>query len=86
MAVYRSGREKFQGSHSKNWWTIQEFEEFSTLLARIEAYLNSRPISPQSENPSDFTTLTPCHFLTGGLILAPLDPTTTETSLSVVNR
>ena len=62
------------------------FEEFSTLLARIEACLNSRPISPQSENPSDLSALTPGHFLTGGPILAPLDPNTAETPLSVVNR
>ena len=62
------------------------FEEFSTLLARIEACLNSRPISPQSENPSDLSALTPGHFLTGGPILAPLDPSTKETPLSVVNQ
>ena len=47
------------------------FEEFATLLARIEACLNSRPISPRSENPSG-------HFLTVDPILAPLDPTTTR--------
>ena len=61
-------------------------EEFSTLLARIEACLNSHPISPQSDDPSDLSALTPGHFLTGGPVLAPLDPLTTETPISVVNR
>ena len=62
------------------------FEEFSTLLTRIEACLNSRSIAPQSQDPSDLSALTPGHFLTGGPILAPVDPLTTETPLSVVNR
>ena len=55
------------------------FEEFTTLLARIEACLNSRPISSQSQNASDLFALTPYHFLTGGPILYPVDPSTTET-------
>lgn len=53
------------------------FEDFSTVLARIEAVLNSRPISPISNNPSDFTALTPGHFLTGRALLArPQCPST----------
>ena len=47
------------------------FEEFSTLLAKIEACLNSRPLSPMSEVPADFTALTAGHFLIGGPLLAP---------------
>lgn len=38
------------------------FEEFSTLLARIEGVLNSRPISAMSEDPEDLTELTPAIF------------------------
>ena len=60
-------------------------EEFSALLARIEACLNSRPISSQSDDPSDLSALTPGHFLTGGPVLAPLDPLTTETPISVAD-
>ncbi|XP_065084788.1 uncharacterized protein LOC135706997 [Ochlerotatus camptorhynchus] len=39
------------------------FEELSTVLARIEAVLNSRPITPLSVDPEDFEPLTPGHFL-----------------------
>ncbi|XP_049306006.1 uncharacterized protein LOC125776623 [Bactrocera dorsalis] len=35
------------------------YEEFTTLLNRIEAVLNSRPLTVLSQDPSDFTALTP---------------------------
>lgn len=47
------------------------FEEFTTLLVRIEAVLNSRPLSPLTENPSEILPLTPGHFLRGAPITAP---------------
>uniref|UniRef100_A0A2S2R5S9 Integrase catalytic domain-containing protein n=1 Tax=Sipha flava TaxID=143950 RepID=A0A2S2R5S9_9HEMI len=45
-------------------------EELSTCLTRIEATLNSRPLSAMSNDPADFNALTPNHFLT-------LEPSTT---------
>lgn len=40
-------------------------EEFQTLVYRVEAILNSRPISPLSVDPNDLQPLTPGHFLIG---------------------
>lgn len=50
------------------------YEEFATVIIRIEAVLNSRPISPISDNANDFTALTPGHFLTGNALLARPQP------------
>jgi hypothetical protein len=41
------------------------FKEMNTLLIQIEAVLNSRSISPQSDDPNDISDLIPGHFLVG---------------------
>ncbi|XP_059221576.1 uncharacterized protein LOC131996143 [Stomoxys calcitrans] len=46
------------------------FEEFSTLLIRIEAVLNSRPLSPMTDDPHEILALTPGHFLRGAPLMA----------------
>ncbi|XP_050301507.1 uncharacterized protein LOC126739751 [Anthonomus grandis grandis] len=41
------------------------FYDFQTLLIRIEAVLNSRPLTPLTTDPDDLTCLSPSHFLIG---------------------
>lgn len=52
--------------------TVLTIEEFYTLIVQIEAVVNSRPISPLSNDPTDLNPLTPAHFLIGrSLVAAP---------------
>ncbi|XP_070531355.1 uncharacterized protein [Cardiocondyla obscurior] len=51
------------------------FEEMTTLVAGIEACLNSRPLAPLSDDPDDISALTPGHFLVGSAPLAVPEPT-----------
>ncbi|XP_055913226.1 uncharacterized protein LOC129946883 [Eupeodes corollae] len=41
------------------------FQELNTIIIQIESVLNSRPITPISDNPSDLYALTPGHFIIG---------------------
>lgn len=45
--------------------SLLTFEELYTIFTQIESCLNSRPISPMSNDPSDLSPLTPGHFLIG---------------------
>ncbi|GFX66181.1 integrase catalytic domain-containing protein [Trichonephila clavipes] len=65
---------------------LLNFEECSTLLIQIEACLNSRPLTELSPDPSDFTALTPAHFLVGGPIHQFPEPSQPSRSVALSER
>ncbi|XP_014487595.1 PREDICTED: uncharacterized protein LOC106751252 [Dinoponera quadriceps] len=62
------------------------YEEMVTLLAEVEAYMNSRPIAAMSDDPEDLSPLTPGHFLIGALLLSVPEPLLTEEPTSRLTR
>ncbi|XP_073831493.1 uncharacterized protein [Musca autumnalis] len=85
--LWEAGVKSFKAHFRKFAGTMKfTFEEFSTLLSRIEACLNSRPLSPISQDPTDLAALTPGHFLIGTPILVPVDPSVDISSISMLNR
>lgn len=61
-------------------------EEFITIITEIEGILNSRPISPLSDNPNDYLPLTPGHFLIGRPITSIPEPDLTESPTNRLNN
>lgn len=66
--------------------TLLTYEELSTLLTQIEAVLNSRPLSPLSEDPTDLGALTPSHFLIGEPLNSLPEPSLLQLSQSRLSR
>ncbi|XP_062558135.1 uncharacterized protein LOC134223013 [Armigeres subalbatus] len=61
-------------------------EDFSTLLTQVEACLNSRPLTPMSDDPNDLEPLTPAHFLIGSSLQALPDPALTSIPANRLNH
>ncbi|XP_071635052.1 uncharacterized protein [Temnothorax longispinosus] len=66
--------------------TLLTYEEFSTVLAQIEAILNSRPLCRMSDDPDDLSILTPGHFLIGNSIATVPEPSLSLAKTSHLNR
>lgn len=62
------------------------YEEFSTILAQIEAVLNSRPMYPLSTDPCDLLPLSPSLFLIGRPLTSPASPDLTTTASNRLSR
>lgn len=50
------------------------YEDMVTVLYQIEANMNSRPLTPLSDDPTELDVLTPGHFLIGEPLLSLPDP------------
>lgn len=65
---------------------ILTYDELNTVLAQVEALLNSRPLYALSSDPSEPTALTPAHFLnTKPLVFFPAREVT-ESRLHLISR
>ncbi|XP_073833960.1 uncharacterized protein [Musca autumnalis] len=85
--LWESGVKSFKNHFKKISGQIKyTFEEFSTLLATIEACLNSRPLGSMSNNIDDYQTITPAHFLIGSSMLSPAEPEEIRLAGSILNR
>ncbi|XP_066600009.1 uncharacterized protein [Prorops nasuta] len=65
---------------------VPNFEEMTTLLTKIEACLNSRPISRLHDDPESLDVLTPGHFLSGRALNSPPELSTLDLRESSLNR
>lgn len=61
------------------------YEEFATLLAQVEACVNSRPLTLMSSS-LDEPPLTPSHFLIGEPLIGVPEPSLIDVNLSPLNR
>lgn len=66
--------------------TSLNFEEMQTLLYQIEAILNSRPLTQQSEDPNDLACITPAHFILGKPCTSIIEPSYESTKLNRLSR
>ncbi|EFN89905.1 hypothetical protein EAI_00958, partial [Harpegnathos saltator] len=62
------------------------FEEMTTLLTQVEAYLNSRPLRALTDDPDDIAALTPGHFLVGAPLCSITEPSLEDAPTTQLDR
>ncbi|XP_029172119.1 uncharacterized protein LOC114941330 [Nylanderia fulva] len=62
------------------------FEELTTVLCKVEACLNSRPLCPLTDSIDDFEFLTPGHFLIGSAITINPEPSVLQINENRLSR
>lgn len=65
---------------------VLTFEEMLTVLNKVEAVLNSRPLCALSSDPTEVDVLTPGHFITGGPLVSLPEIPLTDTYLPPKER
>ncbi|XP_051858021.1 uncharacterized protein LOC127565052 [Drosophila albomicans] len=83
--LWEAGLKSFKTHFYKTFSSVM-YEELSTLLAKIEACLKSRPLSPMSEDVRDLVALSPGHLLIGGPLFSIAEPESREDVESIRNR
>lgn len=66
--------------------SILTYVQFVTLLTQIEACINSRPLTPLSDDPNDLCPLTPSHFLIGDILTNNPEPSLLELPVNTLNH
>ena len=62
------------------------FEELKTVLAQVEACLNSSPLTPLPQAPDDLEVLSPGHFLVGRRLEALPDRPSSKQNMPTLHR
>lgn len=62
------------------------YEDLYTLLTQIESILNSRPLTPLTDDPNDFQILTPGHFIIGDSLTSYPEPSISQLQVNLKSR
>mgnify|MGYP005980598039 FL=1 len=65
---------------------LLSYEELLTVLAQIEACVNSRPLTPLYNDTVDISPLTPGHFIIGDTLATTAEPDLTTTKENRLSR